>query len=142
MQRQRLLQCGVFSAPGPSEFLSTIAARNASKISQRNLDICQQNLDLLREFFMEHDSIFEWFEPIAGTMAFPRFRRGVGIDTQQFCVELVQREGVLILPGLYYCLKGPYQHHFRIGFGRRNFAECLNAFREAIPRVLSAMKEA
>ena len=42
-------------------------------------------------------------------------------DVQAFCEELVQRAGVLLLPGTVY----DEPRHIRFGYGRRNMPEAL-----------------
>ena len=53
-------------------------------------------------------------------MAFPRLK---GADVDRFCADLVERAGVLLLPGTLY---EPGLNHFRVGYGRRNLPQALN----------------
>jgi len=103
----------------PSEYLATLALRHRNPIVERNLGIIRDNLSLLASFFAKHQDHFEWHEPKAGPIAFPRY---LGASVEQFCAELVQQSGVLLLPGTLY---GAGYDCFRIGFGRVNLAECL-----------------
>jgi aspartate/methionine/tyrosine aminotransferase len=105
----------------PSELLSIVALRNRDRILRRNLEIVQENLGLLDRFFAGHADLFSWSRPKAGPIAFPSFKGG---DVERFCHDLVTQAGVLLLPGTMY---GPGYTHFRIGFGRRNVRECLEA---------------
>ncbi|MBU1244016.1 aminotransferase class I/II-fold pyridoxal phosphate-dependent enzyme [Myxococcota bacterium] len=106
----------------PSEFLATLALRHADAILARNLGIVKDNLALLDAFFSNHASRFEWTRPIAGPIAFPRLRGGR--DADAFCADLVEKAGVMLLPGSLY---GPeYAASFRLGFGRRNLPEALS----------------
>lgn len=57
-----------------------------------------------------------WSRPRAGTVAFPKLRRG---DAAEFAARLVEAEGVLLLPGACFDADGS---RFRIGLGRRDFA--------------------
>jgi aspartate/methionine/tyrosine aminotransferase len=50
--------------------------------------------------------------PAGGSVAFPRL---VGGDADRSAAALVEREGVLLLPGSRFGYRG---RHFRIGFGR------------------------
>lgn len=53
-------------------------------------------------------------------MAFPRLKRDMPVA--EFTHQLVQKEGVLLLPGDVYDFPG---NHFRLGLGRSNLPEAL-----------------
>ncbi len=113
----------------PSEFLSTLALRHKDKIINRNLSIIKENLSLLDPFFQRHEKTFQWLRPKAGPIAFPCLRQGSGVtDSHAFCLDLIEKKGVLLLPGDLY--NWDAAGYFRIGFGRRNFAEGLNLLDE------------
>lgn len=103
----------------PSEFLATIALRHAESIAQRNLQIIRKNLDYLDSFFESHKDRFDWNRPKAGSVAFPDLLKGE-VDT--FCSDLIEKAGVLLLPGSLY---GKGFNSFRVGFGRKNLPEAL-----------------
>ena len=103
----------------PSEFLATIALKNKDRLVQRNLNIIKHNLKLLDSFFTDHDDLFQWQRPIAGPIGFPALLSG-SID--DFCRDLVERTGILLLPGTVY---DATCNNFRIGFGRNDFAHGL-----------------
>jgi len=103
----------------PSEFLSEIALKHREQLATRNLQIIQNNLALLDDFFARHVNRFKWVRPEAGPIAFPRLVEG---NIETFCDELVQESGVLLLPGTMYDHPG---NHFRIGFARKNMPEAL-----------------
>ena len=104
----------------PSEFLSSLALRHHETILKRNREIIARNLDLLRDFMRQHAEHFSWQEPQAGPVAFPRVNFAQASD--DFCADLLQKEGVLLLPGRLFAA-APAQ--FRIGFGRRDFQQGL-----------------
>ncbi|WP_233248376.1 aminotransferase class I/II-fold pyridoxal phosphate-dependent enzyme [Desulfonatronum sp. SC1] len=104
----------------PSEFLATLALRNAARLIQRNRKIVHANLDALDDFFADHARWFDWRRPLAGTVAFPRLKEA---DVDTFCADLVERAGVLLLPGTLY---EPGLNHVRVGFGRRDLSQALN----------------
>lgn len=104
----------------PSEFLATVALHNASTIIARNKAIIEENMRLLTTFFAAYSHLFSWVAPRAGSIAFPRIQ--FEQDIEHFCTDLVQKQGVLLLPGT--CYDFGHQH-FRIGFGRKNMPECL-----------------
>jgi len=103
----------------PSEFLATLALRNAEAIVERNLRIVRDNLDRLDHFFGSNRELFDWYRPRAGSVAFPTLLRGT---VEEFCADLIERAGVLLLPGTLY---GEGFNAFRIGFGRKNLPEAL-----------------
>jgi aspartate/methionine/tyrosine aminotransferase len=104
----------------PSEILSLIALRNKEHILQRNRGIAKNNLDLLDNFFNTHPTVYEWYRPIAGFINFPRLKLKINID--QFAKQLIDEEGVIILPGT---LFDNSNNHFRLGFGRLNLPDAL-----------------
>jgi aspartate/methionine/tyrosine aminotransferase len=106
----------------PSEFLATLALRHADAIAQRNLSIIRDNLDRLDRFFGARPALFAWRRPKAGSIAFPKL---LGRPVEPFCADLVQKAGVLLLPGTLY---DPDYNAFRIGFGRRNLPQAIERF--------------
>jgi aspartate/methionine/tyrosine aminotransferase len=106
----------------PSEFLAAIALQNAGKIAERNRRIIQANLDHLDRFFGEHAELFQWCRPRAGSVAFPTLLKG---RVDAFSMDLVEKAGVLLLPGTLY---DQGVNAFRIGFGRKNVPEALRQF--------------
>ena len=110
----------------PSEFLAALALRHRDWITGRNLRIIRENLDLLDSFFGAHAELFDWHRPKAGPIAFPRLLQG---SVDDFCRNLVQKSGVLLLPGTLY---GDASNSFRIGFGRKNLPQCLDRLQDFI----------
>lgn len=109
----------------PSEILSIIALRAKDKILKRNLDIIQDNLDVLDEFFNRYLQLFKWNRPKAGPIGFPTLKAEV--DIADFCLDLVEKKGVMLLPSKVYDFKGNY---FRIGFARKNMTKALEKLEE------------
>jgi aspartate/methionine/tyrosine aminotransferase len=110
---------------GPSEILALMGLRARAVLLARAREIIQGNLARLDRFFSDWRDTLEWTRPRAGTIAFPRFVDGTPIDS--LAAELVEKRGVLILPGSIFDWPGD---HFRIGFGRRNMPEALARFEE------------
>ncbi len=104
----------------PSEFLSTLALRNRDKIIQRNRAIIAANIERCNEFFSHHADFFNWAAPKGGSTAFPSLKRS--IDVEEFCIDLVNQQGVLLLPGPYFDYG---KQNFRLGLGRKNLPTCL-----------------
>ncbi len=103
----------------PSEFLAEVGLRNRHKLIERNLGIIRQNLAVMDDFFQRYADWFSWVRPQAGSMAFPRLRKG---DVEEFCDRLVKTAGVLLLPGSIY---DDSRNHFRLGLGRRNLPQAV-----------------
>jgi aspartate/methionine/tyrosine aminotransferase len=104
----------------PSEILSLIALRAREPILLRSQTIIQHNLQLLDRFFADWSDVLTWVRPQAGSIGFPRLLQGGPIA--QFARELVEQNGVLLLPATVYDHPAD---HFRIGFGRLNMSEAL-----------------
>jgi aspartate/methionine/tyrosine aminotransferase len=103
----------------PSEFLAEVAMRNHQRLAERNVLIIKNNVSVMDIFFQNHADSFTWVRPKAGSMAFPRYLHG---DVESFCDELVQKAGVLFLPGVVY---DDTDDHFRLGLGRKNLPEAV-----------------
>lgn len=97
----------------PSEILALIALRARETLLARSRAIVTGNLVHLGGFFAGWSDAFQWVRPRAGSVAFPRLTASTSIE--DFAAELVEREGVLLLPGT---LFGHPGNHFRLGFGR------------------------
>lgn len=113
----------------PSEFLAMLALRNKKSILKRNMNIIKSNVLLLDEFFNQNEKLFSWVKPKGGSVAFPKLL--IDENIEQFCHNLLNAEGVLLMPGSIFDYKKP---HFRIGFGRKNMPEALSKFEEYIKR--------
>ncbi|MGI9205498.1 MAG: aminotransferase class I/II-fold pyridoxal phosphate-dependent enzyme [Woeseiaceae bacterium] len=114
---------------GPSEYLAEIALGCADKILARNRKIIEDNLALFATFFAENKALFDWDVPDGGCIAYPRFKGKEGVEA--FCQDLVAQAGVLLLPASVYrsALQETPDDRFRIGYGRANTAQCLQALR-------------
>lgn len=109
----------------PSEILAIMALRAKDKILKRNLDIIEGNLKILDKFFAKHAKLFDWHTPKSGPIGFPTLKANV--DIADFCHDLVEKKGVMLLPSKVYDFKGNY---FRIGFARKNMSEALEKLEE------------
>lgn len=105
----------------PSEILAIIALRARGRVLERSRAIVTRNLDHLDGFFDDWADRFTWVRPRAGSIGYPRLTvPGVRID--DWAAELVESEGVLLLPASQFGHPG---NHFRLGFGRQNLPEAL-----------------
>jgi aspartate/methionine/tyrosine aminotransferase len=107
----------------PSEKLAVIALKHSDELLRRNVAIIEKNLKIAEDFFDRYPELFEFIRPMAGPVAFVKMNIEKPMD--EFCDELVAKQGVLLLPSSIYGLDTPY---FRMGFGRENFKESLDQF--------------
>jgi aspartate/methionine/tyrosine aminotransferase len=109
--------------PAPSELLAALALRHAEHLVGRNREILRRNLERLLPFMDRHGDRLQWVAPRGGPVAYPALRGGVG--THHFCTDVLEKAGVLLLPGSTF---DPDDHrHVRLGYGRADFAEGLDA---------------
>ena len=104
----------------PSEILALIALRSRQRILERNRRIVAENIPVFDAFFAKFAELFEWEPPRGGCVCFPRYLGPDGVEAM--CTELVEREGVLLLPASVYrsALTPTPTDRFRIGVGRRD----------------------
>lgn len=124
----------------PSERLAVIALGVRDKLIAKNLKLMRANIAKLDAFFGDYPDLFEFTHPDGSCIAFPRYiGRG---DVETFCADLVEEEGVLLLPASIYrseLMEAPIDR-FRIGFGRANMDAGLAAFRTFLDRNHNALK--
>jgi len=116
------------SAPG--ERLTKIALTHRKQLLARTCAIVDENLPKWDAFFSQHEDLFDWQRPDGSCMAFPRYKGSDGVEI--FTRDLVEKSGVLLLPGSIYQseLGATPDNHFRLGFGRRNLDEGLVALEQ------------
>ncbi len=116
----RLKDYTTICSSAPGEFLAHLALKQAERITQRNVGIIQANLAHVREFMARRPGLFNWHEPMAGPIAFPRLCQG---SAAAFC-EAVRQSGALLVPSTLFDFG---DNHVRWGLGRRGFQEGLAA---------------
>jgi capreomycidine synthase len=93
------------------ELLALGVLENADAFLEPRLKQARVNRDTVRDWADAHSDLVSLVRPAGGVCAFPRLE---GLpDTDAFCEELLQRRGVLVIPGS--CFGVP--QHIRIGFG-------------------------
>jgi aspartate/methionine/tyrosine aminotransferase len=107
----------------PSEILALIALRNRSTIVERSLAIIRANRGHVEKFMEAHRDIFAYEAPIAGPIAFPKLIGGERTDAGVYAQHLVDKYGILILPGDKY--DQSYNNRFRLSLARTNMPEIL-----------------
>ena len=110
----------------PSELLAIAALEGLDRVLERTRSIVEPNLARLDDFFARHAGTLEWVRPLGAPIGFPRV---IDRPVDELARELLDTQGVLILPGAIYGHPG---EHFRLGFGRRDLPEAL----ERMERVL------
>lgn len=123
----RLKDYTTICGSAPSEILGIIALRSRERIVARSRGIIGGNLELLDPFFVRHRERLSWVRPRAASVAFPRLRTDAPGAVERFCDELIEKEGVLLLPGSRFEHPG---NHFRIGFGRTDMPAALERLEE------------
>ena len=111
----------------PSEILALMALRAKDKILNQVHQIMRHNLKLLDAFFEKNADLFRWVRPKGGCIGFVELLSDELVET--FCMRLVERKGVLLMPAAIYDTPGNY---FRIGFGRENMGQALEKLSEFI----------
>lgn len=109
----------------PSEILAIAALRRGNELADRCRAIVRENLALARSFFTERKERFEWFEPLGGSVAFPRLLGNSPI--KDFCERIVAEKSLMVLPDSVFDVDW---NHFRIGMGRKSFPEALEILKE------------
>ncbi len=128
--RDLLTRCAAFKdytticAAAPSEILALIALRARETVLTRSRSIVSANLDAFDAFLTARPGFATWVRPKGGSTGFPRLADGLARDTgiDQFAAELVEAEGVLLLPGSAFGHRGD---HFRVGLGRLDLPAAL-----------------
>ena len=101
--------------------------RASHVILAKNVGILRRNVDLLRDFLQRYRDLFEWVPPVAGAIAFIKFKGP--LSSQEFGARLAREAGVSIKPA--YCFSNavtPDIDYFRVGFGEEQvFPQALEA---------------
>ncbi|WP_295815133.1 aminotransferase class I/II-fold pyridoxal phosphate-dependent enzyme [uncultured Nitratireductor sp.] len=118
----------------PSERLAVMALSVRERILTRNRTLIAENIGKMNAFFADYPALFDWVQPDGGCVAYPRYKGRDGVE--RFCHNLLEEEGVLLLPASVYrseLMETPVDR-FRIGFGRKGIDEGLTAMRAFLDR--------
>ncbi len=113
----------------PSEILALIALQNMDALLERSQGIIRANTAHARGFFERHARLLEWYPPMGGSVAFPRWLGRLPIEG--LCDRLVNERGVMLVPGHLFDHPGGF---FRLGLGRANFPEALVLFEDFLTK--------
>jgi aspartate/methionine/tyrosine aminotransferase len=108
----RLKDYTTICSAAPSEVLAVIALRARERLLRRAMAIIEANVDVWDAWLASHEG-WGWVRPRAGSTGYVRLPDGLRSDL--FCQELVESEGVLLLPSTV------FEHgegHVRVGLGR------------------------
>jgi aspartate/methionine/tyrosine aminotransferase len=111
---------------GPSELLAAIALRHHRTLKGRCREVLTENIERAKTFF-EGDARFAFSPPDGGSVCFPRYLGADGVEA--FTEGVLREEGVVLLPASIYSsqLGTVPVDRFRLGLGRRDFADGLSA---------------
>lgn len=132
--KQSIVDVQYFGTACPSrasEIQALMVLRASDTILEKNLCIIRHNLELLDGFMTRYSHLFEWVRPVAGAIAFLKFK---GPLTSEQLGALLAEAGISIKPA--YCFAGEDVHegvdYFRVGFGEVKMNEALAALEEFV----------
>jgi aspartate/methionine/tyrosine aminotransferase len=92
----------------------------------------RRHLSIVRDWITDHE-LFEWVEPQAGVVCFPRIRPGIDVDLDRFYRTLFDEHGTYVGPGWWFDQDPRF---FRLGFAWPTQAQLengLQALEQAVP---------
>lgn len=91
----------------------------AQQLIERNRILARQNLKIVQAFIDQNSSICEWTSPEGAPIGFIRFMRsGRPVDDIVLCTQLLERVGLLLVPGRKCFGDGEnFPGYVRLGFG-------------------------
>lgn len=116
-------------ASAPSEILALIGLRNREIIVAESMRVIREGLKVVTDFMIEFDDIFDWEPPTAGSIAFPSLKSIDCFTATQFCDEVVESCGVMLLPSSVYGIPAERDSRFRLGFGRKAVPDAVAVLR-------------
>lgn len=124
--------------PAPSEALALAALGAWDAVIDRQLTIIRSNLQILEDYGRKWGpNVLRWQAPKAGTVGYALLALPPGTNgVDAACRLLAENHGVLLLPGTVYddpeAEAVPGMGRVRIGFGRRNLPQALEALDAAL----------
>ncbi|EEA22019.1 hypothetical protein TMatcc_008561 [Talaromyces marneffei ATCC 18224] len=96
-----------------------LAPHTIHSLLLRNIQLAKKNPAILEKFIESHRWACDWKKPRAGTTAFVRFNKmGRPVDDVAFCKLLLEKKGVLVVPGSR-CFgrdAGEFRGYVRLGY--------------------------
>ena len=118
-------------APAPSEYLSVLALEHRDAIIKKNMVIARENISRFNDLVTKSGGTLSWTPPRGGYTGFVKLDVP-GRDVREFCIELIEKKDVLLLPGDVFGDPG----RFRIGVGTP-----LDAFQRGTDALAEFLKE-
>ncbi|WP_426289652.1 aminotransferase [Ensifer adhaerens] len=115
------------------DHFAAIALENRDKILARSQAITRTNLALLSDW-VDNEPLISWIKPKSGTTALLKY--DLPISSEEFCIRLLERTGVMLTPGSAMDMEG----YVRIGFtnngttlqeGLKRMSEFLKSYQTA-----------
>lgn len=104
-----------------SEIMALMALRAQDAIVPPGMDLMRRNLHEMTRFFERYSELFHWQEPQGGCLGFPELK--TNLPAEQFTQQLLEAEGVLVLPSHLYGLPDT---HLRVSYGKASMPEALS----------------
>ncbi len=111
------------------DHFAAIALENRAKILARSQAITRTNLAILSKW-VDSEPLISWIKPKSGTTAFLRY--DLPIASEEFCVRLLQKTGVMLTPGSALDMEG----WLRVGY-----ANSESILREGLSRMSTFLAE-
>ncbi|KAL2850279.1 pyridoxal phosphate-dependent transferase [Aspergillus pseudoustus] len=103
------------------EHLAELALRPATvqRLIERNTELARRNVRVVQEFVDRHAANCRWVAPVGAPIGFVQFvRDGKPVDDVEFCTRLLEKRGVLLVPGSKCFGDGTdFRGYVRLGFG-------------------------
>ncbi len=115
-----------------NDHLACFALEHKDAIMARNTALARQNRQTLLNWFEKHSDRIRSVPPQAGLLSFPKLV-DLPVSTREFCLEVFEKEKVLLLPGECFLMPG----HLRIGYGNdaKIFSDGLNIVSNYIDKI-------
>lgn len=87
-------------------------------LMQRNIELAQHNVALVKAFIEKYSTVCSWVEPQAGTTGFICFKnKGKPVVDTDFCVDLLNETKAFVVPGSH-CFGGgkDFEGYVRMGY--------------------------
>jgi aspartate/methionine/tyrosine aminotransferase len=107
------------------EILALIALRAKNTLLKRNCEIMFSHLEILNSFMKRNRKLLSWDRPQSDTLTVVKLLLPVPLE--KFTEELVEKTGVLIMPGPVFDFSGNF---FRIGFEKKIMIQGLERFEQ------------
>ena len=111
-------------APGPAEVLALIGMEAQDFLTERSLQTILHGFDRWDGMVQAYPGLLRSTRPKAGPIAFPKFTHP-SMTVDAFAAELVEKLGLLVLPGSVYDVA--CEGHFRVGLGRTSAGAAISS---------------